>query len=161
MRKLFSVLLLLTVLMPSALAQGNLPRPRDFREVNDSLQQRLKRRMGVDNQFKLEKITQRGTALDFHYSQNLGAYPWRPGDVTWFRQQLGELGSTLLGSYTVGSVYAKKQNIADLPLPAPGHDGKPVVTKFKVADPGKKTIPLVQGSDNWPLGLSGRHIALW
>ena len=161
MKKILSVLLFFTLLVQGALAQGKPPRARDFREVNDSLKQRLKRRTGVDNTFKLEKIVQQGTALDFHYSQNLGAYPWRPGDVTWFRKQLGELGATVLGSYTVGSVYAKNQNIADLPIPDIGHDGKPLASNFKRKDPRGTTPPLVQGNDNWPKGLSGRHIALW
>ena len=42
MRKLLASLFLLCLLIPQAsFAQ---PRPRDFREANDSLQQRLKRR---------------------------------------------------------------------------------------------------------------------
>ena len=141
--------------------QAQLPRTRDFAVVNDSLQQRLKRRTSVENAFKLEKLSAREKQLDFYYSVNLGNYPWRPGDVTWFRQQLAELGKDKLGSYQVGSVYAKKQNIADLPMPALKNDGKPVSTSFRKADPRKATVPLVRGDDNWPKGLSGRHIALW
>ena len=158
MKKLLAVFFLLAALAPQALAQ---PRARDFREANDSLQQRLKRRMGVDNPFRLEKVTPRGGVLDFYYSVNLGSYPWRPGDVTWFREQLGQLASSVLGTYKVGSVYAKRQNLADLPIPPVGNDGKAMAAKFKVADPRGQTPPLVQGDDNWPKGLSGRHIALW
>ncbi|MBQ6954163.1 MAG: N-acetylmuramoyl-L-alanine amidase [Bacteroidales bacterium] len=158
MRKLLPALLLLFLITPSLLAQ---PRPRDFREANDSLQQRLKRRTGVDNTFRLERVTPRGNVLDFYYSVNLGSYPWRPGDVTWFRDQLGQLASSALGTYKVGSVYAQRQNIADLPIPSIGNDGKAVANKFKVADPRGKTPPLVRGDDVWLNGLSGRHIALW
>ena len=158
MRKILPSLLLLILLAPASFSQ---PRARDFREANDSLQQRLKRRTGVDILFKLEKVTVKGKALDFQYSAAIGTYPWRPGDVTWFRKQLGDLASSVLGNYTVGSIYAKNQNIAELVIPAIGHDGKPVVTAFKVDDPRTSVPPLVRGDDNWPKGLSGRHIALW
>ena len=66
----------------------NPPQVRDFRGVTDSLQVRLQRRMGVDNKFRLEKVTKRGRAVDFYYTQNLANYPWRPGDITWFLEQL-------------------------------------------------------------------------
>ena len=159
MRKILSSVLLLALLASPAFSQ---PRARDFREANDSLQQRLKRRTGVDNLLKLEKVTVRGTSLDFHYSASIGTYPWRPGDVTWVRKQLGELASSVLGSYTVGSIYAKKQNIADLVMPAIGNNGKPVpASAYQVADPRTAVTPLVRGDDDWPKGLSGRHIALW
>ena len=139
----------------------NAPQVRDFRGVTDSLQVRMQRRMGVDNKFRLEKVTKRGKALDFYYTQNLANYPWRPGDITWFREQLRELGSKGLGSLHVGNVYAKKQNIAELPIPAITNDGQPVSTGFRVKDPRAETTPLVKGSEDWPMGLSGRHIALW
>ena len=158
MRKILPSLLLLIFLAPASFSQ---PRARDFREANDSLQQRLKRRTGVDILFKLEKVTVKGKALDFQYSAALGTYPWRPGDVTWFRQQLGQLAAPVLGSYTVGSVFAKQQNIAELVIPAIGNDGKPVSTRFNVADPRSAAAALVRGDDNWPKGLSGRHIAIW
>lgn len=157
MKKILPLLLLIL----STSAAFSQPRTRDFREANDSLHQRLKRRTGVDVLFKLEKVTVRGTSLDFQYSAALGTFPWRPGDVTWFRQQLGQLAAPVLGSYSVGSVFAKQQNIADLVIPAIGNDGKPVSTSFKVADPRSATPPLVRGDDTWPKGLSGRHIALW
>ncbi len=139
----------------------NPPRVRDFAGVSDSLQVRLKKRMGVDNTFRLEKVTARGKTLDFYYSQNLTNYPWRPGDVTWFREQLRQLGARGLGSYTVGSIYAKKQNIAELPLPPITNNGQPVSTAYRVKDARTETEPLVKGDSNWPLGLSGRHIGLW
>ena len=139
----------------------NPPQVRDFRGVTDSLQVRLQRRMGVDNMFRLEKVTARGKTLDFYYTQNLANYPWRPGDITWFREQISELAAKNMGSYRVGSVYAKKQNIAELPIPALTSDGQPVSTQFRVKDQRSETAPLVKGDEDWPMGLSGRHIALW
>lgn len=139
----------------------NPPRVRDFNGLSDSLQVRLQQRMGVENKFRLEKVTARGKNLDFYYSQNLANYPWRPGDISWFREQLRTLGAQGLGSYSIGNIYAKKQNITELPIPAITNDGLPVSTVYRVKDPREDTTPLVKGSDQWPLGLSGRHIGLW
>ena len=105
----------------------NPPRVRDFNGLSDSLQVRLQQRMGVENKFRLEKVTARGKNLDFYYSQNLANYPWRPGDISWFREQLRTLGAQGLGSYSIGNIYAKKQNITELPIPAITNDGHPSV----------------------------------
>ena len=159
MRKILATFFLLLAGV-TVLAQ-NPPRVRDFNGVTDSLQARLQRKMGVENRFKLEKVTARGKQLDFYYSQNLSSYPWRPGDVTWLREQLRELGRGALAGYSVGNVYAKRQNLADLPIPPLTADGQPVTTGFRVKDSRNESAPLVYGNDVWPLGLSGRHIALW
>ena len=135
------------------------PKARDFNTVTDSLQQRLKRRTGVTSRFKLEKVAVRGNALDFHFSQNLLGQPFRKGDITWLTEQIEELGKDKLGSYKVGTLYAKGQKLSSLTQPAVGRDGSALATSFRVKEP--KGTPLVQGADNWPLGLSGRHIALW
>ncbi len=161
MKRLLLPLLFSLLLIPSFPLQAQAPRARSFAEAVDSLAQRLKRRTGVESQFKLERVIQRGQSLDFYFSQNLRAFPWRPGDVTWFRGQLRELGARQMGAYQLGSIYANRQNIADLPLPAPGNDGAPLASAFRVHDPRESTPPLVQGDNQWPKGLSGRHIALW
>jgi hypothetical protein len=159
MRKiLFITLFLLGAL--SAQAQQR-PSAKTFREATDSLQQRLKRRTGVDTPLKLEKVTVRGSALDFYFSQELADYPWRQEDLAWVREQLQTLGKEGLGSYTLGTLYAKRQNLTTLPMPKLTRNGSPAKTALKVEDPRNKTVPLVQGDDNWPQGLQGRHIALW
>ena len=158
MKKLLWILALL--LFPLA-AQAQRPGAKAFREATDSLQQRLKRRTSVDTPLKLEKVTVRGSVLDFYFSQELSDYPWRKEDVPWFREQLQTLGKAQLGSYSIGNIYAKRQNLKELPMPPLTRDGKPSPTALKVADPRGNTVPLVQGADNWPQGLSGRHIALW
>ncbi len=153
---LFSVLILSTTLQ----AQQR-PGARAFLEATDSLQQRLKRRTTVDTPLKLEKVTARGSALDFYFSQELADYPWRKEDVPWFREQLQTLGKEQLGTYSIGNIYAKRQNLKELPMPQLTRDGNPSPTALKVQDPRPGTIPLVQGGDKWPQGLSGTHIALW
>ena len=160
MRKSLFIALLLLAGVFSAQAQQR-PSARTFREATDSLQQRLKRRTGVDTPLKLEKVTLRGTALDFYFSQELADYPWRQEDLAWVREQLQSLGKEGLGSYTLGTLYAKKQKLTALPMPRITRNGKPAQTALKVEDPRNKSIPLVQGDDNWSKGLQGRHIALW
>ena len=160
MKKLFLALLAAAGLVLPAAAQ--VPKAQSFHTVTDSLQQRMKRRSGgVYTPFKLEKVTARGTTLDFHYSQNLAYHPWRQGDTDWFKDQLAKLSGKLIDGYEVGEVYAKKQNIKDLPIPLAGNDGKPVANRYRVSDPRGKTVPLLSGDFQWRLGLSGRHIAIW
>jgi len=154
-RLIFSLVLVLAAL-PS-LAQT--PRARDFNTVVDSLQVRLQRRSGVYTRLKLEKVVVRGNVLDFYFSQNLTYQPYRKGDITWLSEQIQELGAGKLGKYKVGAIYAKGQRLTNLPQPALNYDGSAISTSFRVQEP--KGTPLVQGADNWPQGLSGRHIALW
>ena len=156
MKRIILAIALALVFLPSP---AQTPKARDFNTVTDSLQQRLKRRTGVTSRFKLEKVAVRGNALDFHFSQNLLGQPFRKGDITWLTEQIEELGKDKLGSYKVGTLYAKGQKLSSLTQPAVGRDGSALATSFRVKEP--KGTPLVQGADNWPLGLSGRHIALW
>lgn len=137
------------------------PRTADFRETTDSLGQRLFRRTGVKSDFKLEKALVRGKALDLYFSQNLTAFPWRPGDEKWFREQLDKLAGKKYKGYELGSIFAGKQELEELLIPANKANGKPLTAAYRVADLKGQTPALVRGSDNWPQGLSGRHIALW
>jgi len=158
MKRFLLTLALVTAAVVTAEAQ---PRARDFREATDSLKERLKRRTGVETSLKLEKVTVRGKNLDFYFSQELADYPWRAGDPTWFREELQSLGKDGLGAYALGTVYAKRQKLTELPMPLLTRDGTPAKTSLKVEDPRSKAIPLVQGDDIWSKGLQGRHIALW
>ena len=158
-RRVLAILLLCLLTALPAAAQH--PRARDFAVATDSLQQRLKRRTGVDCRFKLEKVLVRGSVLDFYFSQNFAGFPWRQEDIPWLREQLFRLGKDKMQGMPIGSIYAKHQLLSELPMPAPGRNGKPAQTSLRVDDPRGKTVPLVRGDKLWPLGLSGRHIALW
>ena len=79
MRKLFLALTLALTILPCQAQKA--PRARDFNTVTDSLQQRLRRRTGVTSRFKIEKVSARGNALDFHFSQNMLGQPFRKGDI--------------------------------------------------------------------------------
>ena len=133
---------------------------REFKTATDSLRARLQRRTTVDTYLKLKKVTQRGNTLDFHFSKELGDYPWREGDIEWFQDQLRALTPPAWRSYALGVIYVDKDSLSLLPMPGPTATGKPLQTSLRTADRRTKT-PLVRTDERWNRGLSGRHIALW
>ena len=151
--------LTLALLLASITAWAQKPVPGDFKPAVDSIQVLLRERTGVDVKFSLEKVMRLGKTLDFYFSKELGDYPWRPGDEKWFRNTFQNLSENVMKGYKTGIVMTGRVNFEDLPIPAIGNDGKPAENKFKIDH--KTGIPLVRGRDTWPLGLSGRHIALW
>ena len=155
-------LLILPLLLAAQFSLAQAPRVKDFAVATDSLQHRMQRRTGVNNRYKLEKVQARsGGTLDFYYSGNFSGYPWRPGDDRYFKQQLAEVAADVLHGYKVGGVYVNNQEISALLMPEIKSDGKPVGTSLRVSDPRNASVPLVRDGNWWPLGLSGRHIALW
>ena len=153
--------LLLSSLFLSLQLGAQAPRAQAFREATDSLEQRLFRRTGVKSDFTLEKALVRGNTLDLYFSQNFTAFPWRPGDEKWVRKEWADLAGDLYKGYTLGDIFAGKQPLQDLLIPAIKAGGKPLTAAYRVSDQKAQTPALVRGSDNWPKGLSGRHIALW
>ena len=151
--------LLLAALFLSSLA---LPAQtaREFRVATDSLRARLHRRTTVDSFLKVSKVTKRGTTLDFHFSKELGDYPWRAEDIEWFRKELLDLFPANYRAFALGSIFADKNDLAKLPIPALTASGKPAETALRTGDPRAKS-PLVRTDERWSRGLSGRHIALW
>ena len=151
--------LLLAALLLSGLA---LPAQtaREFRVATDSLRARLHRRTTVDSFLKVSKVTKRGTTLDFHFSKELGDYPWRTEDVEWFRKELLDLFPANYRAFALGNIFADKNDLTKLPMPALTASGKPAETELRTGDPRAKS-PLVRTDERWSRGLSGRHIALW
>ena len=151
--------LLLAALLLSGLA---LPAQtaREFRVATDSLRARLHRRTTVDSFLKVSKVTKRGTTLDFHFSKELGDYPWRTEDVEWFRKELLDLFPANYRAFALGKIFADKNDLTKLPMPALTASGKPAETELRTGDPRAKS-PLVRTDERWSRGLSGRHIALW
>ena len=158
MKRFLLTLALVASILP---LQAQKPHARDFKPVCDSLQQRLFRRTGVVSYFKVDKALVRGNTLDLYFSQNSSAFPWREGDPEWFRSQVETLSRGIRHGYKLGNLYAGKQAFSELPMPQLKADGKPLPTKYRVADPKAKTPALVRGDETWTKGLSGRHIALW
>ena len=152
--------LLIAVLLLSGLS---LPAQnvREFKAATDTLRSRLYRRTTVDVALKLNRITKRGTTLDFIFSKELGDYPWRTNDKEWFEEQLRALMPAAYRSLRVGYILAEKDTLDNLLMPALTSTGKPTSTRFRRNDPRSRTIPLVRTDERWDKGLSGRHIALW
>ena len=134
---------------------------REFKTATDSLRARLQRRTTVDSALKMKKVFKRGTTLDFTFSKELGDYPWRSEDVEWFRDELRDLTPAAYRSYALGDIFADKNNLNTLPMPAPTTSGRPASTTLRREDPRSRTIPLVRTGEKWSKGLYGRHIALW
>ena len=155
MRKflLLAALLLSSLALPAQTA-------REFRVATDSLRARLHRRTTVDSFLKVSKVTKRGTTLDFHFSKELGDYPWRTEDVEWFRKELLDLFPANYRAFALGNIFADKNDLTKLPMPALTASGKPAETELRTGDPRAKS-PLVRTDERWSRGLSGRHIALW
>ena len=133
---------------------------KEFKPAADSLRARLKRRTTVDTSLKLTRVAKRGTTLDFHFSKELGDYPWKAEDVEWFRKQLLDLYPSPYRSYALGDIYAERRNLTILPMPKLTSNGRPAETALRTGDPRSK-VPLVRTDERWSRGLSGRHIALW
>ena len=155
MRKflLTSLLLLSGLALPAQTA-------REFKTAADSLRARLRRRTTVDSYLKVNKVTKRGTTLDFTFSKELGDYPWRKEDVEWFRKELLDLFPSAYRPYALGNVFADKNDLETLPMPKLTATGRPAETTLRRSDPRAKS-PLVRTNERWSKGLSGRHIALW
>ena len=134
---------------------------REFSTATDSLRARLQRRTSVYSSLKMKRVTKRGTTLDFYFSKELADFPWRPADVEWFGDQLRDLMPSAYRSYKLGNIFADRDSLTSLPVPELTATGKPAPTRLRRADPRSKTIPLVRTDEQWPKGLSGRHIALW
>ena len=117
--------LLLTTLL--LLAGLSLPAQtaKEFKTATDTLKARLQRRTSVSSSLKMNKVMKRGTTLDFYFSKELGDYPWRTEDVEWFRDQLRAEIPSSYRSYTVGDIYADKNDLNTLPMPKLTSSGKP------------------------------------
>ena len=133
---------------------------REFKTAADSLRSRLRRRTTVESSLKVNKVTKRGTTLDFHFSKELGDYPWRAEDIEWFRKELLDLFPSIYRPYALGDIYADKNDLTTLPMPKLSATGRPAETVLRTSDPRAKS-PLVRTDERWSRGLSGRHIALW
>ena len=152
-------LLSVTLILSGLTLQGQTA--QEFKSVTDTLRARLHRRTSVDASLKLNRVTKRGTTLNFIFSKELGDYPWRTNDQEWFEEQLRALMPSAYRSYKIGDILADKDTLANLLMPPLTATGKPASTRFRRSDLRSKTIPLVRTDEQWNKGLSGRHIALW
>jgi hypothetical protein len=136
---------------------------KDFKDAVDSLQVSLTARTGLKAQVKANKVVRRGLELDFHFTQALGEFSWRPADVGWLRSELARLMPESCSRYSIGAVYVGRQTLESLAVPDPGNDGIPAASAFRTTDPKSSSHIFISRADGqeFSKGLSGRDIALW
>lgn len=156
------ILLLLCFIGISSIGHAQSSIVKDFEPVCDSLNSLIMERKGIESpKVSLNAVMKRGNTLDFYFTQSLSDCPWHEGDPEWFRRQLCDLIPDAYSNYTVGNITTKKQTLDKLVTPLLGFDGKPAITDCRATDPSRK--PFVDNPDamDFPLGMEGRHIALW
>lgn len=138
-------------------------RADEFTQACDSLSAALKQRTSVTQFVKIDKIMKRGCVYDFYFNSALADYPWRPGDLNWFRAQIKKYAPEKYQNLPIGNLYTRNLNAEELVMPELGNDGHPNSKLFRTRDERNSDIPLVRREDSpaYPKGLDGRHIALW
>ena len=140
----------------------NAQQVKDFKPTLDSLQTLLKERTTVSAVVKANKIVARGNVIDFHMTANFGDFPWRNTDVRWFKNKLKSLLPKSYRNSTIGDIYIGKNKLESYIMPPMDGSGKPVSAMFRVRDPkGNHRFIREEGKKEFPMGLSGRTVALW
>lgn len=163
MKRLHSLTLILALVLTSANLFA-VPRAKDFQPLCDSLRVWMNDRMGVDQELSITRVRSNGKRLNLYFSSALSFYPWRNSDVDWFRATLLEEWDQYAEGYQLGSIYSNRYELSQLIVPEMGNSGEPSRDyPRRIEDPRTENIPLVVNLDSkhYPLGLQGRHIALW
>lgn len=135
---------------------------KDFKQACDSLNALMTERTSVTGTLKLKAVMKRGSELDFYFTESLGDYPLRPGDVKWFRSTLKSLFPSKYRKYSIGKITSRKVDIGHLEVAPLTFDGKPGQTDRRVPVPSDpERIVREYGARDYEKGLSGRTIALW
>lgn len=153
--------LLLTICLPAFADSISV---KEFKGCCDSLSNRLGKHIGVKSvKLQLKNVMKREGKIDFYFTETLGDFPWKEGDVEWFREELGKLLPKRYQDTEIGEVMCRTYPLPLYVTPALGKNGKPVESPNKIADRRNKTAPVVRrSSQDWfSKGLSGRSIALW
>ena len=159
MKRLLAVsLLVITFLNASAQTQI----VKDFKPACDSLRTLLVERTSVEGSLKIKSILKRDGKLDFYFDESLGDFPFRRSDAEWFRNNLQCLFPRKYSNYRVGKVYTKNVDINTIEVASLSFKGSSFKSHNRAAQP-KNRENFVQriSSQDYPLGLSGRNIAVW
>lgn len=160
MKRLIIIILAFIATAGSALAQSAIV--KDFKDVCDSLNTLLTERTSVQGHLKLKTIMKRGSELDFYFTESLGDYPLRPGDVKWFRSQIKNLFPSRYRRYGLGEIRSRKVDINLLEVAPLTFDGKPAHSQHRTDSPqNAERIVRESGAQEFSKGMSGRTIALW
>lgn len=160
MKKSFAYIIFTFLLSFSAYAQSEIV--TDFKPVCDSLATMMTERTGVHGQVTLKSIKKRKSSLEFHFTESLGDYPWKEGDLKWFKNALSKLIPEKYRKYKVGDIYSRKVALNHLATPGLSLNGKPKSSRHRIRHPHEMqaaVIPL--DAVNFKKGLTNRHIAIW
>ncbi len=159
MKRIF-IILIAAFAAVSASAQSSIV--KDFKEACDSLNVLMTERTSVKGNLNLKAVMKRGSELDFYFTESLGDYPLRPGDVKWFRSTLKSLFPPKYRTYRLGEITSRKVDIDLLEVSPLTFDGKPAQTDYAFSVPAnQERIVREHGVQDYVMGLSGRTIALW
>lgn len=133
----------------------------EFEGVADSLTVLLKERTGITSELSFERITKKGTSLDFYFTRTLGDYPWRDEDIEWMRGRLLDLFPEKYSNWQLGGIYVHRTLINNIITPSLDNSGKASEYKYSYKDPSKDSFVEQIGVPAIKKGMSGRTIALW
>ena len=141
---------------------SNAQQVKDFKPALDSMQTLLKERMTVSAVVKANKIVSRGNALDFHLTSNFGDFPWRNSDVRWFKNKLKSLLPNGYKGNTIGDIYIGKNKHESYIMTTIDGSGNPASAMFRTRDhKGQSKFISQDAGQDFPMGMSGRIVALW
>ena len=133
-----------------------------FKDACDSMSVLMKERTSVQGTVKVKKYFLSDKKLNIRFSTELGEYPWRKGDVEWFRKTFASILPEKFKGCTIGNVTVNGTDLESYIVVEPGKDGKPDASKFRRNDPGDDHV-FVERLDGqeFSKGMTGRTIALW
>lgn len=157
------IIIILTAVLAAAcpaVAQSTII--KDFKEVCDSLNTLMIERTSVTGNLSLKAVMKRGYELDFYFTESLGDYPLRPGDVKWFRSTLKSLFPSKYRKYNLGEIRSRKVDVNLLEIAPLTFDGRPAQSRHLVSVPSNPgQVVREYSAPDYAEGLSGRTIALW
>ena len=140
----------------------NAQSPAVLKPACDSMKVLLKERTTVTGKVSVKKFTVNGQNLNISFTTELGEYPWRKEDVSWFKKTFSELLPDQYKNYKVAVVSVNGKDLDNYIVSPATTDGSPASAKFRRSDP-KDAHPFITklGGQIFCKGLTGRTVALW
>ena len=160
LRKVFLILIIIFSLSDEIFGQSFYI---DNYALCDTLGTLLSERTGVRGIVGIDKIMQRGNALDIYFSKSIADFPLRPDDVLWLKSEVGGLIENEYERVRIGELYCGKKQLAKFAFEEIENEGRAVASEYSRIKAPAMSHPLVS-KKNAPVfdkGMEGRHIALW
>lgn len=134
-----------------------------FKPLTDSLKVYMDTHFESDNSPAVKRIMKRGGVIDFYFTQTLGDYAWKPGDVEWFKGLILEHWPDSYRSSKLGSIYIGSNRLQQYITPALTYSGTPTPYEYRHEQGAQSDRCWVRriGEPTYKRGLSGRVVALW